>query len=837
MVSVAMVSVVMACVVMNSPFMNDNLLTRNAENCDAMQNTLSVDGVIWTPIRHHSPQCSWQLKQLIEQHQPDVILIEGPSDGQAFIPYLSDPAAKSPLAIYQYIKTKSGDDTVGNQHFRSFMPFTAMSPEWVAIQSARAHDIACHFIDLPLQQRFALGAEQNDSEQDYDEQETSLYDDRLLAACLGHDFEPWWESHVESGLAGNDPDAFFKHVLQLCLLLRLDYTHQQAIDAETHAREVFMAQQIQQHRVAGQRCLVVCGGFHCLGIAHHLSAGLRDQITQECEVTDAGMHLIPYSLDRVNKAAGYSAGMPDSGYYAAIWQALNADSAHTSMADIHQHVHVQLASELVTLLRLKNQMVTLPDAIEVGVMSQRLGHLRGHVAGRQEFREAITSCFYKQAHDGTTSYLDGLIHQHLAGRAHGRLPKDLPIAPLVADFYAQCELFKLPLVEERNFQNKRKSKVKTLQIYRKPKHKLLSHLLHQLAFLAIDYAELTAGPDFVKQQDLSRVREIWSLTWRPEVEAYLVELSHLGHSLAAASLSKLSSQIQQHDTVTSQVTGLLQALQMGLDNLIDPLCVSLQLGIQQAQNARSLCEVFHTLSLCQYYIEHDDGRNLAVSNSKSQLDIESLLVICYQRICVRLPWLASPSDEYIAGFLAHLNMIASVSQNPSNKAFDGALFDDALFALLVAKPETHPQIRGVCCGILHREQQLDAGVVSDYFATAFSQSTQAPSYGGDFMMGYLSAAKAVFLASPLLLSQLSALLLSLDEESFLVALPALRLAFTDLSPYEVSQLIELLHDDGTEVISGDRSPVGTLNNALRLQQQFAPLYALWSAHPPEEENA
>ena len=34
--------------------------------------------IIFFPIRHHSPACSYHLKNLIKEYQPDCILIEGP---------------------------------------------------------------------------------------------------------------------------------------------------------------------------------------------------------------------------------------------------------------------------------------------------------------------------------------------------------------------------------------------------------------------------------------------------------------------------------------------------------------------------------------------------------------------------------------------------------------------------------------------------------------------------------------------------------------------------------------------------------------------------------------
>lgn len=36
------------------------------------------------PVRHHSPVCSFHLEKVIEEYQPEAILIEGPKNAGAF---------------------------------------------------------------------------------------------------------------------------------------------------------------------------------------------------------------------------------------------------------------------------------------------------------------------------------------------------------------------------------------------------------------------------------------------------------------------------------------------------------------------------------------------------------------------------------------------------------------------------------------------------------------------------------------------------------------------------------------------------------------------------------
>ncbi len=830
-------------------------LSFNAEIDGLLTDIQSMPNIIWAPIRHHSPQCSWQLQRLIEQEKPDVILIEGPSEAEHLLPFMCSADAKAPLAIYNYVidanaaltdpegeGTDSSELPAGNAHYRCFAPFSEMSPEWVAIKAAQQQDIECHFIDLPYIQR--LGLTDNPSRYSSDS-EPLLYDDCLLSDTdyIGtllqqsqcRDFDTWWERFFESGQEAVCADKFFSHLLLLCLLIRRDQAQRHGIDKETLAREQFMARQIRRHTDAGKRCLVVCGGFHCKGIYQYLQGGeaatdlvlpsaakLTSKLTSKVKAGQTGIHLIAYSLARINKAADYSAGMPDSGYYHALWQAVQAGGESVASPKEPQayvgQVQAELAASLVTYLRGENQPVTLPDGIEAAVMAQRLAQLRGYLPGRREFRDALQSCFLKQAQDGSERHFNSLLNQFFSGNEVGQVPNELPLAPLVQDFHHQCERFKLPLSPDKPI-------AKTLQIYRRDKHRQLSQLLHQLVFLDAGYGIQKAGPDFIKGKDLSLVREIWQLQWQPEIDARILECSHLGNTLADAALNKLLKQLNNNTSDGLQkVISLLQALRMGLHKIINPVCSEIEHWLQQETDASQLCEAFHYLSQCYHGQSALNGDN-STRNSKA---FEGLLSFCYQRICIRLPWLATPKETQVEGLTEHLNMLAGMVNTEQPWRCEPILFYDALNELLRCEPETHPQIRGLCLGILRRDEQISDSKTEAFIAHAFAQAYQSAQYCGDFLRGFLTAARGIFLDSPTLLQMLNQHIMGLDDEAFLAALPSLRFAFTTLSPRETFSLSQQLVSDGETPISvGEHCPQSTLENALALQQQFIPLYASW----------
>ena len=62
--------------------------------------------LLFFPVRHHSPVCSYQLTRVIEKYRPDIILIEGPSDAEELIPVLTHEKTRLPAAVYYFYKDK-----------------------------------------------------------------------------------------------------------------------------------------------------------------------------------------------------------------------------------------------------------------------------------------------------------------------------------------------------------------------------------------------------------------------------------------------------------------------------------------------------------------------------------------------------------------------------------------------------------------------------------------------------------------------------------------------------------------------------------------------------------
>ena len=344
----------------------------------------SNEQIIWAPIRHHSPHCSQRLLQLIEEHKPDVILIEGPEEANHLIPFLIDENTQAPVAVYLY--------GLATQRHRCFIPFADMSPEWVALQAGAKQNIDTEFIDLPLSDRLEV----SEIEKDWKHRgelfnsdflfEESEFIKTLVEQSDCRDFDEWWDRNFEIERS-ESADDFFLNLMAYCLMLRTASKGQSEKDAvETLQRECHMAMKIQAHLSQGKRCLIVCGGYHCQGIYEQLIKPIEFSVQRDIDVKERGVYLIPYSLDRLNQASGYSAGMPDVGYYQAQWEVCGSLKKQRSKDDLH----VELLIKLMEIYRENSIVVSMPDVIEAGVMMKRLANLR---IG-QGWQSRISRCNY-----------------------------------------------------------------------------------------------------------------------------------------------------------------------------------------------------------------------------------------------------------------------------------------------------------------------------------------------------------------------------------------------------------------------------------------------------------
>lgn len=93
--------------------------------------------VMFFPVRHHSPACSFHLKKVIESYNPEIILIEGPVEANKVIKYIAHEETKAPVCIYYSYFDRNSFIEENKEKYRCYYPFLDFSPELLALREGK----------------------------------------------------------------------------------------------------------------------------------------------------------------------------------------------------------------------------------------------------------------------------------------------------------------------------------------------------------------------------------------------------------------------------------------------------------------------------------------------------------------------------------------------------------------------------------------------------------------------------------------------------------------------------------------------------------------------------
>ena len=92
-------------------------------------------------IRHLSPAGAYHLRSFLDEKQPDLILVEGPSDFNGLMDDMVREETKPPFAVMAFTK----DSPIRTVLY----PFAEYSPEYQAIVWAKEHGLSLIHISEP----------------------------------------------------------------------------------------------------------------------------------------------------------------------------------------------------------------------------------------------------------------------------------------------------------------------------------------------------------------------------------------------------------------------------------------------------------------------------------------------------------------------------------------------------------------------------------------------------------------------------------------------------------------------------------------------------------------
>jgi len=749
-----------------------------------------TDELVVMPVRNHSPACAVQVRDAIRERRPSVVLIEGPRSFDALAGLLASPEAVMPVAVYSYYAD-------GSERASAYYPFCDYSPELVALREAAVSGIPARFVDLDFAEQSRAERSRAADALDTGRDHRSLLDEneyvhsrtlRLLAERLGcRDHEDLWEHLFEVR-----PAPLADHVARVaayCRLARIDHDEDRLRADGTLAREAEMAHHVREalaaRRPGDGPVLVVLGGFHAIVLPDLVAAEVVRPVFDDLPA-EAGSALIRYSFDRLERLNGYAAGMTAPAWHQLLWEHLTGPASGES---------ARTAATLVALLDITEDLrrsnrvaVPLPSVSAAFGQALQLADLRDRGAPlRSDLLDAVASCFVKGELDVEGRLVLAAAHRVLTGDRVGTVPSGAGAPPLVADALERLRGQRLN-VDALDRQ------ATSLDIYRRPAHRVTSRLLHGLQLLGVPFATRTGGPDFVAGHSLGRLQERWDYQWSPGVEGALVEAAVYGTTVPDAVDARFQRRVADHvesadrlDAETS-VQLLAHACVLGLHRRADEVLDVVRDGLAADPSFGGVAAAVAQLSLLWESREPLEARALD--------GLPELVRTAYARAIYLGRGDGGQATEP-GSVVTALVKLRELTVSEAGADLDHELFWDLVAGL--RREHGSPLVRGGATGLAYSAGRVDEAELGMVVQGQLS-GTVPPADAVQYLGGLLGTAREAAWQNSHLLTGLDSLFRDWDHDTFVEHLPELRLAFAEMTPTEtdrIGETVAALHGLGS----------------------------------------
>jgi hypothetical protein len=713
--------------------------------------------VVYFPVRHHSPACSYHVKRAIALYNPDCILIEGPCDTDSLIPCLT--TAQAPVSIYYSYSDNEGKHAC-------YYPMLDFSPELVAVRQAVASNIPVHFIDLPygnmIHRRREAGDVSTDTGEYFNEYflQRSRYIELLCERENCRHYNELWEKLFELPAPKLSTEVFIRNLTAMCYFSRIDYPDELLTEENNDIRESFMAQMILKHRKSYSRVLVITGGFHTARLMELVADGKPDKV----KPLRGEAYLIPYSFTEADRLTGYESGMPYPGFCQSLYERLDAKTDNLARGTVLEYI-----AKLAKVLRKHRESVSLSEEIAAFAMCGGLADLRDKpCAGVYELMDSVRTTFIKGELNLSTSFVLKQATKVLRGTKVGKVGEDAPIPPIVVDFISIARSYRMETASTTR-------KQLTLDIVSKPKHRKQSMFLHRLQFLDNPYARKTFGPDYEGQRNTKLIREKWNLAFSGRVTSALIEKSHLGGTVAEACGSLLSEHMKEHCGCSADAANLLiRAGVMGLFTHTEKLLQAVTERINDDHSFISLTRCLKSLSFLQG-IEH-------ILRIEKAEQIRAAKVCTLKRAVPMLYSLTAADEKEDYELAQAIKILHRTAMNEPDTDND---YLTCVLADLLDSKDIPPAVDGAVTGLICAPETVLKRADAYFTATG-----EILSLSGRFLRGLFLTAKDVLFYDDGdgLVGGLNAVIKRWQYDEFMQVLPDLRLAFTSFTPLEIDRI-------------------------------------------------
>lgn len=728
--------------------------------------------VYFAPIRHHSPACAWALRELIREIKPQHILIEAPQDFEGHIETLLHDETVPPIAVAAIVQKDK------KSRLAAYYPFCSHSPEFIALKEGRHIGARLSFCDLPSGSKAMLG--DTDNRRAINLQSENAFDsgDYIAALCkaLGcRDGYELWDHLFETRLGTSDWQSFFADVGAYCAGMRAATS---AADLERTGdleRERFMISKLKEAVSKGGDVLVVAGGFHIPALIEFASSKKARKTKPLISSTQS--YLIRYGYAAMDALNGYGAGLPQPGYYDYLWQ--QAEGANGT-PDWRQSA-VNITSDFTAYMRKQGELISLPAQVEMVRIAEQLSLMRGRPGAlRHDLIDGARAALIKGEAARHDIWTERLL-SYLRGVKLGDVPASAGSPPLVEDARNLAKTMRMDVSDSARRNRK-------LDIRRKPQHLRASQYFHAMKLLDTGFAEKQVGPDYLNNVRTELLFEEWSYAWSPAVEGALTEHSVHGDQLQTACVNFIISQRQDmiadgHGRdLAAMITLFARGLLAGLGTRLTAFLKDIDSDIQSVGDFTTTANALQKLTILKL--------SKGPLGIPDEMNIDDVLQGAYARLLYLCDDIINTPEEAIDSRISALKLIVELLRGDGQDVFDSELFDNAIDRIANRQPPA--KIFGAVLAICVQGGKRKAEELAIALAGQFTGSVASTEDRIDVLSGVLQTVPSLLWREPDILAHVDDFICGLEQADFLILLPHLRHAFTDLNPRETDRLAELL---------------------------------------------
>lgn len=711
-------------------------------------------------IRHHGPGSSRHVLQALETLQPDIILVEGPPEGEAILKWVSEKDMKPPVAMLAYVPD--------NPQQAVFYPFAAYSPEWNAIKYAQNKNIPIRFMDMPLANKFGLenkNIEQSADENNESKKEIEVINNLIkikgnpisyLAEIAGYyDAEEWWEQQFE---LAHQPLEVFDAIANSMTALR----EQLEIDTELEEkiREAYMRRAIRTaQREMYSTIAVICGAWHVPALQTMPSQKDDDSILKNLPKAKVETTWIPWTNDRLSVESGYGAGINSPGWYAHCWNKIDTNGIEwlTHTARVFRNHKIEISSaHIIETVRLANALAQLRNFSKPGL---------------KEMNEATQTVMCM----GDDILMQIVWKDLIVGNEMGAIPEGTPQVPLVYNFEKITKTLRLKLSAE--------DKLIALDL-REENDLQKSILLHRLNTMNIPWGEIQ------NVNSKGTFKESWTICWTPELYIALIEKAPWGNTIEMACNKFVINEAKNCNRLNEISTLVQKALPAELKEGISYLMKKMD---ELSASSNDTIELMDTIIPLVQISRYGNVR-------KTDLEtVDFILQTVFYRMIIGLPMSTIGIDDEQTTFLAgKINEVQQAILVLNNEEFKTAWLNT--IKVLSTNEHSSAMIQGLSHKILYDTNFVDNDTTTIAFSKALSIQ-QDPNFAVNWLEGFLKDAGNLLILDDIIWNIVYEWVASISNDTFQELVPLLRRTFAAFNATEKTKLAEKVKHGKAQAVS------------------------------------